>query len=120
AKLQATANVFATANGNIYATATAQARGPAMATAAANNATATATAYDNLLNLAISGTAALDDGLTDNSGNHKWDETTGTTKGACVFISQVYHAIEPQLGYYQLCMARATNFSNFAYQVHMV
>ncbi|GAC1379980.1 MAG: hypothetical protein NVS4B7_08450 [Ktedonobacteraceae bacterium] len=120
AQVQVAANVFATANSRIYATATSAADARATATAVADNTTATATAYDNIFNLVTSGTATLTDALSDNSGNNQWDETTGTVKGACVFISGVYHALEPQLGYYQPCMAAAARFDNFAYQVHMV
>src|SRR5207249_8374788 len=89
-------------------------------TASIVNVRATAAAHDNIFKQVTSGTAVLTDALTDNSGNNKWDQTTATTKGACVFISMVYHAIEPQEGYYQPCIARATDFSNFAYQIHMV
>ncbi len=120
ARLQATANGFATANSNIYATATAQTAITATATTGIVNATATATAYDGTLQQATSGTAVLNDQMNDNSGNNMWDDITGTTKGACAFINQVYHAIEPQLGYYQPCIAHATDFSNFAYELHIV
>jgi type II secretory pathway pseudopilin PulG len=119
-RLQATAQAFATANSNIYATATAQTAITATATTGIGKAIATATAYDSTLQQATRGTAVLNDQLNDNFGNNKWDEITGTTKGACAFISRVYHAIEPQLGYYQPCVARAADFSNFAYQIHMV
>ncbi len=96
-RLQATAHAFATANSNIYATATAQTAITATATTGIAKAIATATAYDSTLEEATRGTAVLNDQLNDNSGNNKWDVTTGTTKGACAFISGVYHAIEPQL-----------------------
>ena len=112
AQAQATANALATANANIYASATAQA-------GASVTATAIATALGNVLTQA-SGTPALDDPLSDNSGNHNWDKTQGSVDGQCVFTSSGYKAQAARQGYFQPCFAEATSFSNFAYQVSMI
>jgi hypothetical protein len=119
AQLQGTANAFATANSNIYATATAQAAVTATLTAQVSNVTATTTTQGNILSQATSGTAVLNDPLSDNTSTSRWDVTSGTTDSACVFINGTYHAIEARTGFFQPCLAQATNFSNFAYQVNM-
>ncbi len=113
AQAQATANTLATANANIYASATAQA-------GATVTATAIATALGNILTQATSGTSALDDPLSDNSGNHNWDKTQSSVDGQCVFTSSGYKAQAARQGYFQPCFAEATSFSNFAYQVSMI
>ncbi|HYL44980.1 MAG TPA: hypothetical protein VEU97_16475 [Ktedonobacteraceae bacterium] len=120
AQQQGTANVFATANSNIYATASAQAGATATLTAQVSNLTATTTTQGNILSQATSGTPVLDDPLSDNSNNNRWDVTSGTTDSACVFINGTYHAIEARAGFFQPCLAEATNFSDFAYQVNMM
>ncbi len=117
---QATADAQSTANANIYATVTAQAGIPATATALLDNATATATSLGNVFTQATSGTAVLDDPLSDNSGNHNWDQTNGTVDGQCVFTGSAYHAKAARLGFFQPCFAESTNFTNFVYQVSMI
>ncbi len=119
AQIQGTANAYATQNSNIYATATVQAGATASAVAQTGDLTATVTALGNILSQATSGTAALDDPLSDNTSNNKWDVTSGTVDSGCVFIKGSYHAIEARKGYLQTCLAQSTNFSNFAYQVQM-
>lgn len=120
AQQQGTANVFATANSNIYATATAQAGVTATSTAQVSDLTATTTTQGNILSQATSGTPVLNDPLSDNTSNNRWDVTSGTADSACVFINGTYHAIETRAGFFQPCFAEATNFSNFAYQVNMI
>jgi hypothetical protein len=116
---QATANVFATANAKIYASATAQYGATATLTAQQNNATATATAYGNLLTQITGGTAVLNDPLSDNSGGYHWDVTNNTVNSACFFNSSDYQVDENQQDFFQPCLAETTAFSNFAYQVSM-
>ena len=116
----ATANAFATANAKIYATATAQAGVTATLTAQSTDATATATSLESIFTQATSGTPALNDPLSDNTGNNSWDETSGTVDGSCVFIGGDYHVSEARQGYLQPCFAESTNFSNFAYQVQLI
>jgi hypothetical protein len=110
---------MATANGNIYATTTAQVGATATSTAQAANVTATAGTFGNIFTNATSGTPALDDPLSDNTGKHKWDVTNGIVGSGCIFTGGAYHAIEDKQGFYQPCFAQATNFSNFAYVVQM-
>jgi hypothetical protein len=116
---QATANAFATANTHIYATATAQVGATATLTALAANATATATTLASIFTQATSGTSALNDPLSDNTGNHKWDQTSTRVDGMCVFTGGDYHALAARQGFFQPCLAQTTNFSDFAYQVQM-
>ena len=116
---QATANAFATANSHIYATATAQVGVTATLTAQTDNATATATTLTSIFTQATSGTAALTDPLSDNSGNNKWDQTSKRVDGMCVFTGGDYHVLEARQGFFQPCLAETTNFSDFAYQVQM-
>src|SRR5207249_1280548 len=85
ARNQATANAMATANGNIYATSTAQAGATATLTAQVANATATAGTFGDIFTNATSGTPTLDDPLSDNSSNNKWDVTNGTVGSGCIF-----------------------------------
>lgn len=118
AQAQATNQVLATAQAHIDATATAQANAAATATAQVNQATATATSFQDMLSTVTSGTAALDDPLSDNSQHNGWDE--GATKtGNCMFTNDEYQASEALQGYLQPCIAEATNFSNFVYQVQL-
>ncbi len=119
AQLQGTANAYATANSNIYATATVQAGATATSVAQTGDLTATVTALGSVLSQATSGTPVLDDPLSDNTGNNKWDVTSGSVASGCVFIKSSYQAIEARKGFFQACQAQATNFSNFAYQVQM-
>lgn len=116
---QATANAFATANTNIYASATAQSRATATATATVDSATAMTAALGSVLTQATSGTAALDDPLSDNNGHNKWDQTNGSVSGECVFAGTAYHVRAARQGFFQPCIAEASNFSNFAFQVSM-
>jgi hypothetical protein len=110
--------VLATAQANINATATAQANRVASATAQANQVTATVTSLQSMLSSATSGTAALDDPLSDNSLNNGWD--VGATKSAgCLFTNGNYRANEAQQGYFQPCIAESSDFSNFVYKVQM-
>lgn len=119
---EGTANAFSTADANIYNTATAQAGVTATLTAQTDNATATATTLGNIFTTITSSTTALNDSLSDNTGNNGWDETSASASvdGQCVFTNSAYHVIEARLGYLQPCLAESTNFSNFAYQVQMI
>jgi hypothetical protein len=116
---QATANVFATANAKIYASATAQIGATATLIAQQNNVTATATAYGNILTQITGGSAALNDPLSDNSGDNNWDVTNNTVNSACFFNGTDYQLDENQQDFFQPCLAETTDFSNFAYQVSM-
>lgn len=117
---QATAQTLATQQANIYATATAVFAGTATTQAGSDSATATATALQNLLTQDTTGTPALNDPLSDNSGNNQWDENINAQNNTgCAFINSAYHALEAQFGYLQPCFEQAASFSNFVYQVSM-
>lgn len=65
------------------------------------------------------GVLTLDDPLSAQNAN-KWDVFTYTGNvGGCSYLNGAYHAIMKQAGTVSLCMAQATNFSNFTYQVNM-
>ncbi len=116
---QATAQLFATANANIYASATATNSVPVTQTTTSATAGATATANTNTFTTDTSGSSTLNDPLTDNSNNNNWDTSNGTTASGCAFNNSTYHVIERQKGSFQTCLAEATNFSDFAYEVQM-
>lgn len=116
---QATAQAFGTANAHIYASATATSGVNVTQTAIANNVGATVTAYTNTFTQDTSSTATLTDPLSDNSNNNKWDTSNGTITSGCAFNNGTYHVIERQQGSFQPCLATATNFSDFLYEVQM-
>src|SRR5579885_1701261 len=118
--LAATAQPLATSQAQIYASATAQAQPTATAQSAGDQATATATALNNLLTQDTSGTPALDDPLADNSLNNQW--ATGYTDNnntGCNFVNSSYQVQEALQRFIRTCFAATTNFKNFVYQVSM-
>ena len=119
AHINATAQGFATANTNIYASATATNGVSVTQTAISDNVGATATAYTNTFTSDTGGSSTLNDPLSDNSNNNNWDTSSGTKASGCAFNNSTYHVIERQKGYFQPCLAEATNFSDFAYEVQM-
>ena len=118
---QATADTLATAQANIFATATAVGAATTTASTEASQATATVTALQNMFAQETTGTPALNDPLSDNTGKSGWDQGTNSLGNTgCVFTGGDYHASEAQLGYLQPCIAEKPNFSNFVYQVQMI
>ena len=61
-----------------------------------------------------SGTLVLNDSLSTQSANN-W----AVNSGGCAFANGAYHATATQAGTFSVCMAQATNFFNFTYQVNM-
>jgi len=117
---QATNQALATQQANIYATATALTGSTATAQANSDTATATANSLQNLLNQDTSGTPTLNDALSDNLGNHQWDEIINPEGNTgCQFNNGVYHALEALRGFLQPCFAEGSNVSNFVYQITM-
>lgn len=90
----------------VQATATAQTHATATA-----HAQATATVQNPYTH---SGTLVFSDPLTANNQGHRWDENSN-----CAFKDGTYHAIAPDPHYSDYCIADATNYSDFAYQVQM-
>src|SRR5215469_10642216 len=66
----------ATAQANIFATATAVGAATTTASTEASQATATVTALQNMFTQDTTGTPALDDSLSDNTGKGGWDQGT--------------------------------------------
>jgi hypothetical protein len=106
ANAQASATAIAITN----ATATAQ----ALATA---QAVATATALQNIYTQATNGTPVINDPLAGD--NYNWDIGNTNDGGGCYFSGGAFHASVRTKNFFLPCIAHATNFSNFAYQVSM-
>jgi hypothetical protein len=119
AQAQGTANALSTAQANINATATGQVAASATATINVTDATATAGANQQQYIAATNGTPAFDDPLSNENGPGLWDRTTAPTPSGCSFSSSQYTVDEAQQGYMQPCIAKGTQFSNFAYQVNV-
>jgi eukaryotic-like serine/threonine-protein kinase len=65
------------------------------------------------------GVLALDDPLTSNNQGHVWLEGTNVRGAKCQFTAQGYQVTQPQNGYFHACMAQATNYSNFVYEMQV-
>lgn len=81
-------------------------------------AQATSTAQSLLYRQATLGVPALNSLLTSQDDNH-WDEYIGKNT-SCSFSKNGYVAQVTQSSLFVACLARATNFSNFAFQVDMI
>lgn len=119
ARQQATVQAVNTVQAGINATATSEVNQDVTATATVTNATATATVLNNLYQKSTTGTPGFNDPLTSNSATSRWTEGSTANNAGCVFDNGAYHARETQPGYLQPCIAEATQFNNFAYQVRM-
>ncbi len=121
-QLTATANAQSSATAVARATANAQASATANAQATVNaQASATATAYQSILTSATSGTPALNDALSAQSGSN-WDmllPANSSVAGSCQFLNNAYHSNMPTKGYFQPCYAENPGFTNFAFQIQM-
>lgn len=102
-------------------TSVAQARSTAQATAARAQATslavATQIALGDLYNQVTSGQPVINDQLQAQNGN-KWGDDHPTGNTTCEFVGGIYD-VKAAAGYRETCLARATNFSNLAFQVEM-
>jgi serine/threonine protein kinase len=123
-----------TAHVNMLDTATAQAHATMGArteatTTAKTDATATVVAKKNATATAIAsganpyppykGSLALNDPLKDNNQGHQWQvNNDGYAGNSCQFVNGAYHVVAAQQNS-GACLATATNFSNFTYQVEM-
>jgi hypothetical protein len=115
AQAAGTARALATQQASIYATATALGQ----ATAQSDQLTATATTLNDRLSQITQGKAAFSDSLSDASGQGAWDQGDPTAGTGCLFSNGSYQASSGRPGFLQPCIARATSFSNFVYQVQM-
>lgn len=66
---------------------------------------------------ATSGNPVINDPMNKPDAN-SWVNYTGT-RNTCTFTGGLYHAVVTQSGAYNLCLAEATRFHNFAFQVQM-
>ena len=63
-----------------------------------------------------SGTLAINDPLSNNSKGYGWEEGE-RDGGFCTFTGGTYHSIIPQSGVFHSCLALATRFTDFAFEV---
>jgi hypothetical protein len=109
AQSTATANVYATATARVTATAQAKATSQAKATA-----TAIQSVYANATNgtpVFSSSLAAQDDG--------NWDVYAAVGGGGCAFTDGALHSTILRKSFYVPCFAKATNFSDFAFEAQV-
>src|SRR5437660_1581669 len=119
AQQQGTVQAVNTVQAGINATATSQVNQDVTATATVINATATAGALNDLYQKSVKGTPKFNDPLSSNSATSRWTEGNSANNAGCVFENGAYHARETQPGFLQPCIAEATQFNNFVYQVNM-
>ncbi len=108
------AQASATAMAHITGTAHAEATAAAQATAAA---IATQTALQAIYTQATSGKPTLNDPLS-HADSFGWDELPVAQGSSCTFKGGAYHSETPARTTTP-CIAEATNFSNFAFQVEI-
>jgi hypothetical protein len=65
------------------------------------------------------GKLALEDPLVDNRQGYTWLEGTNKNGATCQFTAQGYRVTQPQSGYFHACMAQATDYSNFVFEVQV-
>ena len=99
------------------ATATSVAQATATAAQATSIAVATQIALGDLYNQATSGTPTITDPLQAQDSNN-WNGVNPNATSNCEFTGGIYHA-KAAAGYFEPCLAGATNFSNLAFQVEM-
>jgi len=81
---------------------------------------ATIIAEQKLYSEATSGKPVLTDPLVNNQAGYQWDEIPVITQGGtCAFIDGAYHATQGLRDFFYRCMAKQTDYANFAYQVEM-
>ena len=101
------------------ATATSVARATATAAQATSIAVATQIAAGDLYNQDTNGTPTINDHLqAQDSNNWGDDHPDPSGNSTCEFAGGNYH-VKAAAGYIETCLARATNFSNLAFQVEM-
>jgi serine/threonine protein kinase len=102
ARGQSTANALTTTNARSSATASAQVKA---------SSTAQANPY-----APGGGTLVVNDPLSNNSKGYGWEEGE-RDGGSCTFSRGTYHSGIPQSGVFHSCLALATNFADFAFEV---
>ncbi len=75
-------------------------------------------AEQKLYSEATGGKPVLIDPLVNNLAGYQWDEIPVITQGGtCAFIDGAYHATQELRDVFYRCMAKQTDYANFAYQV---
>ena len=109
---QATTN----ANGTALAQSTATALAHVGTGTPANTVLTPSTSQDPYTH---TGTLALNDPLQDNNQNVGWMTGTNQNNATCAFGDGAYQASQPLDGNFHACIALATDFSNFVFEVQM-
>ena len=65
------------------------------------------------------GTLVLNDPLVNNSQGYAWREGTNSLGASCAFSNGGYYGTQPNAGYFHSCMAQATDYANFVYEVQI-
>jgi hypothetical protein len=65
-----------------------------------------------------SGSLQINDPLRDNTKGFSWEEGTRDL-GTCIFTGGTYHSNIPRSGYFHSCLALSSDFTDFAYEIHM-
>jgi transcriptional regulator with XRE-family HTH domain len=63
------------------------------------------------------GRLALYDPMKDQGQHRNWQEGWNENGASCQFKRDAYYSTQPLAGYFHACLAQATNFRNFAYEV---
>lgn len=107
---------FETATARTHATEHALSH---IATVTAEDGTATPRAKLTNPYPPYSGSLVVQDPLKDNSKGNKWQvQNDKTTGNSCQFVDGTYHVVNAPLSK-SACLAAATNFGNFTYQIEM-
>lgn len=120
-RAQATATVQTILTAQTQATTTARAQAQATAQVQARitaTAQAQARTLQNAYNTATNGTPTLDSTLAGQD-NANWSNYDAVGGGGCTFLNNALHASVFQSRTYVPCLAQASNFNNFAFQVQM-
>lgn len=118
AQASATASAQGTASAQASATASAQGTISAQGTASAQS-TASASTPQGLYTVTTRKTPNVTDPLSGPS-SLNWDVLNYGGGGGCGYSAGSYYATMPQSGFFATCMAEASNYGNFLYQVHMI
>ncbi len=105
---------------NLIVTVPSNSHTPLSTTAPTTAVTPAPTTSTNTTNpYTQSGTLVLNDPLVDNSQGHAWLEGTNKLGATCQFTQGAYQATQPNAGYFHACIAQATDYSNFIFEVQV-
>lgn len=90
---------------------------PVTATSSATTGVTPSVATGPINTYTHSGTLGMNDPLRDNSQGHSWLEGTNSLGATCQFTGGAYQSTQPNPGYFHACLAQATNYNNFVFEV---